>query len=294
MSENSIDPNKLYICSFCGADQHERRYVVVNTDDKSGITSSICNECMDISVDAVTDAAKKSGYVVHKIERTLEFRPEHKQAGISILNYFSEVLNKRYPENDAKIKISQKGNLVSLIVETTNGDVETIEAELQMYGEIIEGSQPLPGYFKNDLDTLELKNKLEIAKMEIRMTREMLEYSKTSSSERIDSLESQVKSLQKLIGSSIKVNHSLSNQIGRLIDSKSIPQEVAIELGRIQELAEGGLTEANEAEVKASIRSIQSKDESVLHKLANLSGAAAVGASGNLLATWILQVLSSV
>src|SRR5262249_18064385 len=52
------------------------------------------------------------------IERAIEFPPEYKQAGIGILSYFSEVLAKKYPNEDIRVSILQAGNKVTLRIET--------------------------------------------------------------------------------------------------------------------------------------------------------------------------------
>ncbi len=56
-----------------------------------------------------------------KIARSIEFPPGYKQAGTSILNYFGEVLEQKYPDKDVKVRIEQHGLKVTMVIESALG-----------------------------------------------------------------------------------------------------------------------------------------------------------------------------
>ena len=77
------------------------------------------------------------------IKRQLQFAPEDKQAAISILNYFGRIVEQKYPNREATIKIEQEQDIVRLVVETNKGDRESIETTLDNYFLVVTGQKDL-------------------------------------------------------------------------------------------------------------------------------------------------------
>ncbi|MCP4023838.1 MAG: pentapeptide repeat-containing protein, partial [Desulfobacteraceae bacterium] len=75
------------------------------------------------------------------INRSIEFPPEYKQAGISILNYFSEVLKTKYPDTNATVQIKQDGLKVIMTIDPGDGNKEIIEKALDEYGLVVRGQK---------------------------------------------------------------------------------------------------------------------------------------------------------
>jgi len=108
------------------------------------------------------------------IERSIEFPPEYKQAGVSILNYFAEIIRKKYPESEATVQIKQDGLKVTMIIDTAKGEREIIEKTLNDYGLVITG-QMTPEQFTDDKhQIIELKSELRIAQVRIEMQKDLL------------------------------------------------------------------------------------------------------------------------
>lgn len=110
------------------------------------------------------------------INRAIEFPPEYHQAGLGILGYFGTVLRERYPQGDAVVKIEQDGLTVRLIVESENGDRETIEKALHEYELVVRGESPPEILFESRAKVIELKNELRIAQVRIESQRDLIEY----------------------------------------------------------------------------------------------------------------------
>ncbi|MDH3998997.1 MAG: hypothetical protein OET90_09195 [Desulfuromonadales bacterium] len=125
------------------------------------------------------------------INRVIEFPPEYRQAGIGILSYFGTVLKEKYPEENAKVKIEQDGNLVRMIIESETGDKEVVEKALQEYELVVRGEAPPESLFDSKLQILELKSELRIANARIESQRELL------------ALKDEVRSVKQLIGHSL-------------------------------------------------------------------------------------------
>ncbi len=115
-----------------------------------------------------------------KITRSIEFPPEYKQAGISILNYFSEVLKQKYPDQKVKVRIEQEDLKVTMIVETEDGNLEEIEKTLDEYGLVVTGKKSMEEFFEGDpIQAVQLQNELNLAKARIENQQQIINLQST-------------------------------------------------------------------------------------------------------------------
>lgn len=147
------------------------------------------------------------------IVKAIEFPPEYFQAGISILSYFGTILHDKYPEKSAKIRIEQDNFKVTLIVSTGEGDLEVIEATFADFGKVISGRMSPEQFLSDPLHVLALKNKLELAQQELRLTRDLLNYVKQDKEERIKNLENYVNKFYSLVGAVLQQSTSTVHAI---------------------------------------------------------------------------------
>jgi hypothetical protein len=151
-----------------------------------------------------------------KIERSIEFSPEYWTAGTSILSYFSHILSIKYPDQNIKVRIEQDGLLLRMIIDTPEGQTETIEKAFNDYLMVISRQIPPESLLDSRKEIEALERKLEITELELRLER-------LHSTKAIDSLEMQVSRLFSLIGQSFQKDHhttvnitqELSNQHGK-------------------------------------------------------------------------------
>ena len=111
---------------------------------------------------------------VPKFAVSLEFPKEHKQAGLQILNYFQETLNQKYPDNDVTVRIGQKGNTVTMEIETPDGEKETYKKAFEEYGLVVTGQKPVEEYLENPVDQAELRSQLRLAQAQLESKRDLL------------------------------------------------------------------------------------------------------------------------
>ncbi len=109
------------------------------------------------------------------IDRCIEFPSEYYQAGLNILNYFGTYLREQYPEEDAKVKIEQNGQIVRLIIETSDGEKEIIEKALEEYQLIVTGQKKPEEITVNQKLILELNSELRIAKYRIETQQDIIQ-----------------------------------------------------------------------------------------------------------------------
>lgn len=105
---------------------------------------------------------------------SINFKPEHKQAGLSILAYFSDIIQQKYPEKNVSISITQKSNTVRLIIVTEEGDREIIEKTLDEYGKVAAGIILPKNFLSDPIHIAKLETKLDIAHVEIKSLERIL------------------------------------------------------------------------------------------------------------------------
>ncbi|WP_122581211.1 hypothetical protein [Pseudomonas viridiflava] len=110
------------------------------------------------------------------INRSLEFPPEHHQAVLGILNYFGTVLRDKYPDTNAKIKIEQDDLFIRLIVESSDGNRETIEKALEDYESVVRGDTKVEDFLDDKLKIMELKQEIRFAEVRIIQQQEMIQF----------------------------------------------------------------------------------------------------------------------
>ena len=88
-------------------DPHTKETLPLNIIEKYGHTFQISYVAEELS----------------SIRKAIYFEPEHRQAGIGILSYFSNILDKTYPDSDIRFRIEQNYPLISLVIEAPDGDL---------------------------------------------------------------------------------------------------------------------------------------------------------------------------
>jgi len=103
------------------------------------------------------------------IKRSIEFPPEYYQAGMNILTYFQTVLRTKFPNDKVKIKIEQEDFLVTMVVESSDGDfLCKVEETLEQYGLVVKGELSPEKFIDNKLQVIELKSHLNLATAQIK------------------------------------------------------------------------------------------------------------------------------
>lgn len=110
------------------------------------------------------------------IMRSIEFPEEYKQAGSSILNYFSEILRKKYPDTNATVQIKQDNLKIAMIIDPVDGDREIIEKALNDYGLVVTGNMKPEEFTDDKLLIMDLQNQLGLTKLQIENQKRMLDF----------------------------------------------------------------------------------------------------------------------
>jgi len=226
-----------------------------------------------------------------EIYRTIEFSTENISAGLSILSYFDQVLKQKYKDIIATVRIEQNNSSVRLVIETNNGDVETIEKTLNDYGMVVKGELKASEFLSNSIDIERLNMKLEIASMELRHNQNIIALYETElggNKNRIENLELQVTKLQDSLGDSlINTQNNLSSTLNRgdrLVSS-------VIEL--VQEYSNNGFTKDDELLLKAKVEEAHQYDKTITSELESLLKNTIYGVSGNSVFMFIQSLIQT-
>lgn len=240
----------------------------------------------------IRELAKRPNFV-GAIQRAIEFAPGDKQAGIAILSYFSDIIRRKYPGVDAKVTIEQEDRFVRMIIETPDGQKEKIEKALWEYGLVVQGKMKPEELISDPLAVLELKNKLEIARLELDQTRRLLTHAESTSTNRIASLEKQVETLHSLVGETLKGTNNAFIVMERMIKTYNLNDDIRESLKIIASKINRGIKNSDETEVKQALRNVHGENPQLLTELKDFIKGTLQGAGGNLLSSWITTITAS-
>ena len=228
-----------------------------------------------------------------KIVRSINFPPELKQACIGILSYFSHILSVKYPEKDVGVKIEQLGNKVILIVDTPEGEKERIEKDLSDYGLVVIGELAPEQFLKDPLEVLRLKQKLEIAALELRQTKELLYNERTHFNSRIESLEEEARNLWRLLDTQQYDKNQLISIFKDLYLYANEHSKKNLEI--LIAAVERGSIEKDKKEIKEIIGSIKTNDKGLWAYFEELIIKGSIqGTAGNILYAFLQSIAFSI
>lgn len=162
----------------------------------------------------------------NKIVRRIEFEQQHFHSGLSILNYFGTILHEKYPKVGNKLSIEQEGLIIRMTITTPEGLKDSIEKTLKEYGEVIMGRILPEEFLDTPIQVMQLKQKLEIVKMEQRMTYQQLEFERSQHKSHIITLNLKYAQLMDQLGLAM-TNHGIQtknqSKLIHLLEEKSKP-----------------------------------------------------------------------
>jgi len=203
-----------HISAYAGDDRISRHLVEVHIEpgDPSAYIVSKTNSNWAAEL---VDKFKRDSVrpVQSRIERAIEFSPEHCQAGLGLMNYFARVLAERHPTVRAKVRIEQEGVRIRMTIETQEGNRELIEHTLEDYGLVLMGQKLPEDLVPERLQAMALRHKLELVSMELRFQKELFIETRESQRGRVESLERQVTELQRMIGGKLMQAPKLINSV---------------------------------------------------------------------------------
>lgn len=221
-----------------------------------------------------------------RIHREIKFPPEYQQAGLAILHYFSEVLAQKYPDKPISVSIKQIGVRVVLEITTPDGTVEQIERVLEQYGMVVQGAMRPNDFLDDPIAAMRLTQKLELVKLELKQTREILQLQKDYSGARIKSLEDQISTLTNIVGAELRSRESLLAAFTAA--SNSNIQELAPRVLELLSTLSKATADRNASEVAATLENLETAAPKTFTTLCQfIYSSAAAGIIGESAVNWL-------
>nr|WP_198981142.1 hypothetical protein [Herbaspirillum sp. ASV7] len=254
----------------------------------SGIPhSAVFYYCVEAAFEFAKEITLASPDGLARIVRELTFPPEYQQAGLSILNYFSVILNDKYPDIPVTVSIQQEPEKVTLLIKFPDGSQETISKTLTEYGLVVAGKMTPDNLVGEGLKALALQQKLELAQLEVKQTRDLLRLQEQYSTSRIESLESQVENLYSLLGKEFasreKLQTGLMDLATQLVGGAIGPGAVSL----LQSLS-SAIGDKNAERTKVVLEDIQQAEPKLFSRLQDFFlQSASSGVIGNYVYDWL-------
>lgn len=201
-----------------------------------------------------------------EILREIYFASENRQAGIGILHYFSVILQQKYPGIDASVSIQQGRDRITMIIRHPDGRKDEIEKLFSDYGMVLSGELPPDSLLSDPIQLQGLKQKLEIASLELRQTKELLSIEKRYSDSKLQTLEADVKFLRESLASQMAGYQNLSSAMVEQISTISGNNQNDITLRLVDKLL-NAINNKDETDFKLQIQNIKDQDPTLLDKL---------------------------
>jgi len=228
-----------------------------------------------------------------RIIREITFSPEYREAGVAILSYFSRILEQKCPQVGARVSIVQEGNTVRLQIESNKGHLETIERTLSDYGQVVTGQLSATQFLTDPVALTELRNKLEMTKLELRLKEQGFLTYQSQSARRVVELEGQLTTLMSLVGSQLTTVQTLSQALTGLASSERLSPAVAKALDAITRLSSSEHSKAGEARLIDALRTIRAEDASLFERLKSSASNIAYSIAGNIATPWVVAIIDA-
>ncbi|MBU0966327.1 MAG: hypothetical protein KKA54_08100 [Proteobacteria bacterium] len=227
------------------------------------------------------------------VERSIEFPPQFRQAAVGILSYFSEVLERKYPDQEARVNILQDGNTITLRVETDEGQVDEIERTLTEYGLVVTGQMPIDAFTKDRELIRDLKTRLELTSLELRLRQETYIEGKKHYEGRVLSLEEQVGNLYHLVSIGLTHSTSLADIIKSATASQEIEGRIAKSLEAIALLSKRESSPENVRKLNEAFGIVRKESPTLYGRLVHTLESIPASVMANLATPWVQVVINS-
>ncbi|EPW6640551.1 hypothetical protein ACWOKP_004437 [Vibrio parahaemolyticus] len=228
------------------------------------------------------------------IRRTITFEPHQMQAGVSLLSYFSEVLKQKCSESKSNVSIEQDGDKVRLTIKSEAGMEHKVEALLNEYGEVLNGSMPAEQFMTDQIQLLSLKRKLDMAALEVKHQQDILALTKTSYEKRIVTLEEQVSGLRQILSDSIISHRLAQEQVSKLIDKYGGGSEVELELISLARKLDERAADIQKVELERLMKQLYTQNPKMATEFLLLLKGPLEGVIGNIIYSWLPHLASIV
>lgn len=188
------------------------------------------------------------------IVRTVSLPLVYQQAGVGLLHYVSRILAFRCPDVPVKVAIIHDESFVKLRLEVPENKRSEIEAVVEDYSAVLKGAKPLNQLLSQTEHLMELKQKLDLSALEIRITRDIIENPDPENMDNIETLEAEIRQFHQLIGRGLSQVQVVSAVITSLLEQERHKVQAALLV--LQKKMDHVISESDEGVVKEALATI--------------------------------------
>ncbi len=188
------------------------------------------------------------------IVRTVSLPLVYQQAGISLLHYVTRILAFRCPDVPVKIALIHDESFIKLRIEMPEHKRAEVEAVVEDYSAVLKGAKPLNQLLSETAHIMELKQKLDLSALEIRITRDIIENPDPENINNIEALESDVRQFHQLIGRGLSQVQVVSAVITSLLEQERHKVQAALLV--LQKKMDHVISESDEGVIKEALATI--------------------------------------
>ncbi|TDN35873.1 hypothetical protein A8B98_11880 [Hymenobacter sp. UV11] len=207
------------------------------------------------------------------------------------------MLRQKYPDLNVKVRIEQQGTTVLMHVELPSGNIDTIREELANYFLVVAGKQAPESLLDNPYQIMALKTKLDMANMELRISRELNAHLSSDISvlreqfaEQGKQMKQQMKLMTKIVikqvSSSERLQLAQLNQASGLFKDLILQaqgnEKVILAISSLEYNIMSGIAAADQVEVTNALSTLRQEKPSIIWQMVELAKNAGYGVAGNI------------
>ncbi|MEO1518848.1 MAG: hypothetical protein AAFV95_27785 [Bacteroidota bacterium] len=239
------------------------------------------------------------------LERSIEFPSQVRLAGLNLLAYYADRLERKYKDENLKVILKQDDQIVTLRVISENEEIlEDIELDLEAYGEVLSNKRTPRSFIgNNDVEMIRLNNSLRMAEIQIDTEKSINQLQRG----RVDELEKQNNLLNEYLGTLLQLQNKSFEITEKVSDTNLILNKAFFDsfnrvkggitnreslelLERVEESYVNGDIVNDKKKVQKYLIELKEKDKSAFEKIKKLGYDISNSAAGN----YLMELLGNI
>lgn len=223
------------------------------------------------------------------IVRGMELPSTYRMAGLSLLLFFTRLVELEHPHIKVKSITEQKDEWVKLILEVESKHRQTVENLLEHYSQALLRKKALNSVAKSDRALMELKKALDVSALEISLTKGIETEGLEEVSSHIESFGAEVEQLHQNVGRGLSNMSALQHVIISLLSEER--EAINKALLTLRDRLHLKMSAEDVEEIKAALLMVREHAPDTFEELRQIINKTSVsGAAGDMLYSWLASL----
>ena len=225
------------------------------------------------------------------IVRGMELPAPYRMAGLSLLLFFTRLVELEHPNIKVKSITEQKDEWVKFILEVESKHRQTVENLLEHYSQALLRKKALNSVAKGDRALMELKKALDVSALEISLTKGIEAEGLEEVSSHIESFGTEVEQLHQIVGRGLSNMSALQHVIISLLSEER--EAINKALLTLRDRLHLKMSAEDVEEIKAALLMVREHAPDTFEELRQIINKTSVsGAAGDMLYSWLASLSS--